>query len=168
MSALPSRIHPWRLARSQARLEGPVGLAGRERLAERLVAAGAAFEVGLGFSLIDERRGLIEGVIRGEVLLACQRCLEPVAVPVEAPVALCFGPWPGELPEGFEPLRLEGETLELAELVEDEVLLALPDFPRHRDCRAPVELAEAPPEEPRRDNPFAELAALKRREGDER
>ena len=49
-------------------------------------------------------------------------------------------------------------TFDLDVLVEDEVLLALPNAPRHRDCpEGPSDL----PKGPGRPSPFAALAALK-------
>ncbi len=54
-------------------------------------------------------------------------------------------------------------ALDLRELIEDELLLALPIVPRHEVCPvplvAPADAAELVEEKP---NPFAALAALKR------
>ena len=54
-------------------------------------------------------------------------------------------------------------ALDLRELIEDELLLALPLVPRHEVCPTPL-LAPADGEAPVDDkpNPFAALAALKR------
>ena len=56
-------------------------------------------------------------------------------------------------------------ALDLHELVEDELILALPLVPRHDACPQPL-AAPATAEEPlaERPNPFAALAALKRGE----
>jgi uncharacterized protein len=69
------------------------------------------------------------------------------------------------LPEGYEPLEIVGEEVPLADLVEQELILAAPIVPQHDDCNSP-ETAGAPPEEPvtRNDasekSPFKDLAAL--------
>jgi uncharacterized protein len=77
-----------------------------------------------------------------------------------------------KLPDFFEPLMLEGETLLLKELVEDELLLALPTFPKHaHECfntshfqrSADINKAELFREDKpsSRENPFSILANLK-------
>ena len=53
-------------------------------------------------------------------------------------------------------------ALDLRELVEDELLLALPLVPRHEVCPEPLPLADAPQAADDKPNPFAALAALKR------
>jgi uncharacterized protein len=53
---------------------------------------------------------------------------------------------------------LAGNAMDVAQLVEDEVLLALPMAPRHEKCAGSREGAETGG----RASPFAELAKLKR------
>ena len=54
-------------------------------------------------------------------------------------------------------------ALDLADLIEDELLLALPLVPRHDVCPAPLPVPDNAdvPEEDEPVNPFAALAALK-------
>jgi uncharacterized protein len=106
---------------------------------------------------------------RACVWMTCQRCLQPVAVPVEIDRRLRFVRGEDEaarLDAESEDDVLELErTLDLPALVEDELLLALPLVPRHDRCPQPLTpAAESPPadEQPPR-SPFAALAALKRR-----
>lgn len=100
--------------------------------------------------------------------LQCQRCLEPVIVPIE--VHRNFQFVHGE--EAAAQLDADSEddvlalthALDLHELLEDELLLALPLVPRHEHCAqslaAPaVEDHPAASDEP---HPFAGLAVLKR------
>jgi uncharacterized protein len=74
--------------------------------------------------------------------LTCQRCLEGFAYPVNARVEMALvesEAVEGYVPEGCEPLVLEGGRLRPAELVEDELIMALPLVPRHAqsaDCGA--------------------------------
>jgi uncharacterized protein len=57
------------------------------------------------------------------------------------------------------------KNLDLRELIEDELLLALPLVPRHEDCPQPLRVGHAPDPEPdARPNPFAALGALKKPE----
>jgi uncharacterized protein len=101
--------------------------------------------------------------------LECQRCLQPVET--ELALDRWFHFVPGE--DAAAQLDADSEddvlaltrALDLRELVEDELLLALPLVPRHPVCPAPL-LAPSDAEHdaamPDRPNPFAALAALKR------
>jgi uncharacterized protein len=55
-------------------------------------------------------------------------------------------------------------ALDLADMIEDELLLAMPLVPRHARCPEPLPRAfvEDDPASDPADNPFAALAALKR------
>ena len=62
--------------------------------------------------------------------------------------------------------RLLSKSLDLHELVEDELLMSVPPGPKHEECPAPVKLqaadadfVDAPTEKP---NPFAVLQQLKK------
>jgi len=67
------------------------------------------------------------------------------------------------LPEWYEPLLVTQEPARLADIIAEEVLLAIPIVPLHQadvNCRDFVEDYK-PPEGDKRDNPFAVLADLK-------
>lgn len=104
--------------------------------------------------------------------LECQRCLGPVATALEVDRALRFVP--GEDQAAALDADSEDDVLalvrwlDLRELVEDELLLALPLVPRHEACPQPLPMAGGPalPEDPAdRPHPFAVLQALKKRGG---
>lgn len=106
----------------------------------------------------------------GRVALTCQRCLQPVHEDLAIDRWIRFVETEAEA----EALDIDSEDdvlalprhLDARELIEDELLLALPLVPRHDACPQPLahadDEAEAAPEQ--RQNPFAKLAALKRRE----
>ena len=105
------------------------------------------------------------------VALECQRCLMPMRQLLEVDRHFLFAR------DEAEAARLDEETdddvlvmarhLDLAELVEDELILALPIVPRHDTCPQPLSPppVSAVADEPR-ENPFAGLAALRRRDPD--
>ena len=151
-----------------------------ERLT-RMVAATQAPEAGTPRARIawraSGRRGVLEGAgtqpslcvaADTEVTLECQRCLQPMRVPLHAERRIFFVD--GE--EAAAALDAESDddvlaltpALDLAELIEDELLLALPLVPRHERCPEPLPRAfvEDDPAIDPADNPFAVLAALKR------
>jgi uncharacterized protein len=66
--------------------------------------------------------------------------------------------------QGDEDVLAFAGRMDMRELMEDELLLAMPLVPRHPVCPQPLPMAagqEAVPEE--RPNPFAVLAALKKK-----
>jgi uncharacterized protein len=107
--------------------------------------------------------------------LQCQRCLSPVALPLEVDreVLLVHGEeQAARLDEELEDDVLAlPERLNLLELLEDELILALPIVPRHDgDCPNPLAglgsqagAADDADEQPERVHPFAVLAQLKGR-----
>jgi uncharacterized protein len=100
------------------------------------------------------------------VPLECQRCLRAVEVPLSIERSFLFVH--GE--DAAAQLDTDSEddvlaltrALDLRELVEDELLLALPIVPRHDVCPVPL-VPPAAVDEPlaEKPNPFAALAALK-------
>ena len=148
-------------ARDGRVLEGILPVASLERLHDQLanVAGELAFR-------LQGRRGqrgelLLEVEVSGTLALACQRCLEAIVFDLDVDSLLELVPEGAELSQE----ELEDDTrdflpvvkeLDVAELVEDEILLALPVAPRHEKCGLPG-AADAG----ERVNPFATLAALK-------
>ncbi len=117
------------------------------------------------------------------VWLTCQRCLQPMKEPLVLDRRLRFvhGESQAETldAESDDDVLALGRWLDLRELVEDELLLALPLVPRHAVCPQPLPMevrlepesgdgvddaADADPEPDPADkkpNPFAALLALK-------
>lgn len=100
------------------------------------------------------------------IRLECQRCLQPVEAELQAKRSFQFAPdevTAAEIDaESEDDVLVLTRALDLKELVEDELILALPLVPRHDSCPQPLVAPEAvdePLEE--RPNPFAALAALK-------
>ncbi len=112
------------------------------------------------------RRPAFELTMQGEMPLQCQRTLDAYRQPVDERLAAVFIASEGEadwVPDAFDAWLLEeGERINPWQLVEDELLLAIPMVPRQ-----PGEplvwhdgAAEAVPEA-EEENPFAALAALR-------
>ncbi len=106
--------------------------------------------------------------VQGELPLVCQRCLQPSAQPIDEAVNFRLQqgdstPTQEELDDPDEVLPITG-PLNVTELVEDQVLLALPIVPMHAVCPRPLAgMAESPAApEPSADRrrPFADLREL--------
>lgn len=78
--------------------------------------------------------------LKATVELVCQRCLEPFRheLAETANVVLAdAAAVPASVPDGFEPFELEEGRLQPAELVEEELIVAIPLVPKHErieDC----------------------------------
>lgn len=109
------------------------------------------------------------------IVQPCSLTLDPVTTRIEERVTRIYSDsfvapsdGEGEMPEDdtMEPLP---ETVDLADLAEEALALALPAFPRAADAtdEAPLEVTAAPPgaapltDEEARPSPFAALADLK-------
>jgi uncharacterized protein len=171
-SRLPEYIDPWHFAEIGKEISGRVGITGFSRLTEVLVDHEGEAEFELRFQKGQKRRVHIKGYVRAELGLECQRCLEPVRVPVatEMDVVVVEGyDEAGLLGDEFEPLLAGDKRIRLNEVIEDELLLALPQVPMHRqgECKASLDQTGGSPEqvdeeqEQSKPNPFAVLADLK-------
>lgn len=106
-----------------------------------------------------------EGHVEASLRLTCQRCLGEVTIPVDAECRLVFAD--GEaagvrVPAGHELVTTQGGRISLADLVEDELLLALPLVAVHRaaDACKPQAGVDAHGDAPRTQRPFAGLREL--------
>jgi len=103
---------------------------------------------------------------RAELRLACQRCLAPVPVVLEVDRRFLFVD--GEDRAAALDAEMDDDVLALPrrldvhELLEDELLLALPLVPRHARCPTALPVEPVAPAEAPRTNPFAALRALRR------
>lgn len=166
---LPQQIDVRRFADSGRHLQGELALVQFQRLSKLVEPSGntSVFPLRLDFFRQDDGRRVIKGHIKGRVSMICQRCLEPVEVNLSSDISLGLVTSDAEaelLPEELDPLILE-ESFQLSELLEDELLLALPIVPLHEHCDLPDNLGSNLSESkelPERDNPFAVLASLKR------
>jgi len=171
--AQPGRIDIWRLARERARIAGDIATGALPRLADRL-AAPSSVHYELSGEADPRCRPAAQLRLAGELILACDRCGEPVSWQLEQEAHYFFvadeaalEAVPIDDPDPAEAL-VGSTAFDLGALIEDDVLLALPISPRHADCaperpqaarEAPVPGNGASPAQPTQ-QPFHDLAAL--------
>lgn len=167
---LPVRVEPYRLAANGEHIEGLVSLTGMARFAEEAGEQLGDGEVRLDFGIDTQGRRFIEGWLKADVLLACRRCLEPMPVTLESHFLLgmvASDVLAAELSNAYEPVLVENEQLDLLPVIEDELILSLPQVVYHDEAQCAVsqeqmscgDSAEAI-EEPAA-NPFDVLRSLK-------
>lgn len=159
---LPRWVVARKLAARGQVLSGSVATGELSRLAAAVLATEAAVEVELAFAPGDEVAE-IHGHIRVGVTLTCEHCLEPVEIALAAAPALGLvrsDEDAAQLPARLEPCFVPTEELDLFDLVEEELLLALPIVARHQGaCRGLGSLDPAAPVTA--ESPFRVLERLK-------
>lgn len=153
-------------ARSEQALIGELPLSSLERLHDVLVDTGGALRYTLRGDRDDRNRPQLHLTIDSDLRLQCQRCLEALDYPLELRNTLLLIPR-GEqaddmLDEPESPDAIEASAeLDVAELIEDEVLLSLPLSPRHAEgaCESRTRLQEDGGVAP---SAFSQLATLRR------
>lgn len=169
MSAnLPEVLDAWRMVAARRGVEGRLPLSALTRLRDSLADDEGEARFSIEFDHDALKVPYAELRIDAELPLQCQRTLERFLLPVRIEQRLGLIRSESEeaaLPPGYEPLLVPDDgMLRTAELVEDELILAVPVVPVRPDSE-PVEQDWSTgevPAEPERPNPFAALASLKK------
>ena len=142
------QVNAKELAARAAVLERHLGLEKLDRVAAAGGLEGTRIDALLRFGTFD-RRTTVDVTLGGVVVLACQRCLQPCECAVEEAASLMVVPLDTDaVPDEYEPLLGPAEQLSLVELIEEQVLLAMPLVPAHEDaarCAALAGKAQAQP-----------------------
>lgn len=170
----PPKLDVKAAAQANQTLTGTVLLSSCERLVDETQGLGADHVV--TWSAAPDVREVATGqasmwlhlTVDVVMPLVCQRCLGTVDVSVQVDQDYRFVDTEALAEEQDddceEDLLVMSREFDLAALIEDEVLMALPLVPRHDTCPVPVKLVavDADFEDvPTKPNPFAALAKLK-------
>lgn len=175
---LPPTFDVRQAAESSRRLAGRCALSDYERLMAETKGLGADNVLDWQAQLDSrpDQAGLPQSWLRLTVSvtlpLSCQRCLGlvDVAVQIDRDFRFVASEAVAEQQddESEEDLLVQSRAFDLAGLIEDEVLLALPLVPRHEVCPQAPALSSADADfdgAPARPHPFAALAGLKGKKG---
>lgn len=165
---LPDRLDLLATAGAGRMLRGQIALASLERVLPALVSQDGELQVVMELGRDPEGTHYLAGTIRGSVQLQCQRCLDAMQLPLDLKFRLGLVASQAaarQLPGHYEPLLVTAEPARIADIVTDEVLLALPIVALHDDSAACGNLMTEyqPSDRPQRENPFAALAELKQK-----
>lgn len=171
---LPVQIDPIRLAKAGQVLHGPLGISNFSRLKPDLASAKGNVEVHLNFDVNDAGVSYVKGTVTGELQLCCQRCLKALNWPLKVDIMLAFVENEVQMERlagEFEAYLLPETAVKLSDIIEDEILLVLPQVLMHEavTCRAASTLLqentgntrEGQESLTRQKNPFEVLAGLK-------
>jgi uncharacterized protein len=158
-------LDPTHIASKPLVIEGTFSPADLERLEGVLANGDGELRYRVTARLDDRRRMVASCIIEGFVFLTCQSSLEAFRYAISVDDRLVLVRSESELPaieeeDDTEDYLVADEPLDIRDLVEDAVLLALPMVPRKPGLE---EQAEGPKEAVRKESPFAALASLKKR-----
>jgi uncharacterized protein len=166
---VPEVLDAWRMVAARRGFEGSLPLSSLSRLRDALFDDGS--DMGqVRYALEFDRDALqvpyVELRIEAALPLECQRTLQRFLQPVELVQRLGLIRDEHEeagLPEGYEPLLLPADgMLQPAELVEDELILAVPAVPAMPGTDAMERDWPVQEDEQAQASPFAALAGLKK------
>ncbi len=162
-SRLPKQIDPWRVSEQGLSYTGVVELADFPRLSPLLIRHEGQASYTFSFSRDGFGRPLVAGHAEATLWQTCQRCSQPLAVPVDSDFQLVVVQGLDEaaaLGDEFDPLMADDAEINLLDLLEDELLLSLPVVARHEKCHA-WKYDDEPIAAESRENPFRILQKLK-------
>lgn len=174
IQARTDAVSPHELARKGGQFSGEIPLAAFPRL-RSLVLGDGPVAVALAFTRDSEGRSRVQGRATLAPTLRCQRCLEPTVRNLDVTIDLCIvrsDEQAAELAETLDPFVLGDDEVSIVDLIEDDLLLGLPNqvcdaydvCPNRPELSFPVgDVTGSDEKEPARPNPFGVLAELKNR-----
>lgn len=168
----PDRVNPWKAAEGQRIVSGTMPLTRMKRL-QPLLAPTDKVHDGLAefnarFSQDGQKRVIIKLDVSAELPLLCQRSMEAYMEPVrrESQLAVLEDLSEQELiPENYEPVLVSDGQIEILALLEDELILGLPQVPKNPALEV-VEFQSGDEDIPQeidteeRQKPFSDLANM--------
>ncbi|MEM7400807.1 MAG: YceD family protein [Pseudomonadota bacterium] len=172
LELLPIQFDPQMFADQHTDLHGLVATDTMQRLQSNIVSSEPMVTTKLRFSKGLFGYPLAMGEAHAKVTMRCERCLDNVVFDLDPHIEVLIKPAEEHLPNGTNSLEenpdfheYEGNLLSLSELIEEELLLAMPLVPKHEDislCNQDMVAWLASNEGPeadakRAENPFAIL-----------
>jgi uncharacterized protein len=164
------------LVGTEAVIDFTIPLEGLPRLAREIAATDGAAAGKVRFSR-HQGHAVADLQVSAQPEVVCQRCMQPMRWPVEvnSRIALVSDYDAADrVPEGLEVFLVEADSVSVRDLVDEEIILALPHVPRHaegtecagRKVALPgqdVEAADAESVSAQVQKPFAQLGELLKR-----
>jgi uncharacterized protein len=147
---LPVHVDPLTLADRGRALSGTVPVSACRRLVHWLDSDEGELAVELQFGRDEHKRRVLTGRVSGRVMLTCQRCLGAYGLDLDLPIGVVLVDSEAEaetLPEEVDALVLgDGATMHTVDMIEDDLILALPliaKCPDSSGCVPAVEIFDS-------------------------
>lgn len=164
---LPRQVDIRRLMAADVEMRACEPLASFKRLGEMVEGTRGEVEIQLHFFIDEQRLRRIDGAVKAELDVICQRCLQPMPIGIESQfaVAAVWNDGEGEhFPRHIDPYVVGEEPQDLRELIEDELIMSVPYVSYHEQGPCAEQAADQSArrdDEARSDNPFSVLGQLK-------
>jgi DUF177 domain-containing protein len=151
-------------ARTGMSLRGQLYVNSLERIQDSLASGDAVIEYSIQGGHNPRGRPLLHIVAEVKLILRCQRCLGPLVWPVSVSADLLLLQNESEYADLVDDDSLDeivaAPKMDVAAMVEDEIILRLPFAPRHAEGECEANGGEAL--QLGKESPFATLAKLKK------
>ncbi len=169
-AALPEFVDAWRMVQARTSYRGNLPLAALTRLKDSLASTAGQVDFNLEFGKDEIGVAHLRVRVETELPLTCQRTLDTFAFPVHLDTRLGLIDHEQDeasLPAGYEPLLVPEHGLRLVDVLEDELILALPVVPIRPGSKIDESWRGAEPaDEADEVNPFTVLSTMKRTQAD--
>jgi len=144
MSHQPALIDAFEFAAAGATQQGVWAVGDFPRLRDMLANSAGEIRYEIGGVHDARDRPALRVKLRGVLQLRCQRCLEPMRLDVDTDQTLVLAATQAEIDadptDANAPDRLlASEEVRVRDVLEDELILALPYAPRHEECEVDAE-----------------------------
>lgn len=133
------------------------------RLADVLASVEGRVDCRITGGVNESNQAYLALQLQSNLMLVCQRCMQPMAYQLDFQSRYLLVASESEMPApeddvGDDDYLLLDKQMRVMDLIEDEVLLALPIAPLHSEGACSAGITKGKDNTP---NPFAKLAALK-------
>jgi len=169
---VPDYVDARKIFAQHALISGVMPISRFSRFCELLADSSGELQVSLQFFLDDKHRRIIDGKIAADVMVICQRCLDPATIHLEESFKLGIVEKEehiAKLPGDIDPWMTTETKLVIAEFLEEQMILAMPIVSYHAEACKSAMSEDAGKSTGRKqnidtnrdDSPFAILQKLK-------
>lgn len=170
-SSIPAYVDTRKIFLQQGSISGELGLERLPRVTKSLADDQGSVSIDLHFQLNDAKQRLILGSIKARLNVICQRCLKALAIELTDDIKLVLvkdEEAVKQLEAELDPWICQDHKLDLANLVEEQLILCMPIVSYHEsgECVSRKSYVSGERgtvlETTSADNPFAILKSLKK------
>lgn len=144
-SPVPLQVDHLKLARENTLLEGFIALDELCRFADLLESREGVLQIGLKFGMVQNKELAesmvveVKGRLEAQVELECQKCMQNYVFMMNTSFCIKVIEKEEELEESEDIIICPNDhNLAIIDLIEDELILALPMIPKHETCSVAV------------------------------
>lgn len=166
VTTLPDSVDAWRMASSRRSFSGSLPVRELGRLRGALADTAGEVSYALDFGCDEQQVCYVDVRADAAPQVTCQRSLRPFALPMTVKTRLGMIRHEREeagLPPNYEPLLVPSDGLiRPSDLIEDELLLAMPLVAINPDTRLEPVADDVPVADRTEESPFAALRGLRK------